>query len=146
MLFRLLVFIVMLSAPAFADCTLSGTAVCDGVSCAGETRPEGHILYNADNTVMQYCAGTEWKEANLMPACSPGDTLLYTSSGWSCSSGGCPAPSSCSTVGNTCADGSIFAGFMLYGTSCEALFVTDADQSTSSQWKNATGTDDVSMD
>lgn len=49
------------SNPSHAACTLSGTAVCNGVSCANEARPDGHLLYNFDNKVMQVCSGTEWK-------------------------------------------------------------------------------------
>jgi uncharacterized protein DUF1566 len=61
--------------------------------------------------------------------------------------GGCTAPASCTNVGDVCSDGSLFAGFMLYGgDSCEALYVTDDNQSTSSQWKNALGTDDINPD
>lgn len=49
--------------------------------------------------------------------------------------GGCTAPASCTSVGDVCSDGSLFAGFMLYNGSCEPLYVTDNNQSTSSQWK-----------
>jgi len=49
--------------------------------------------------------------------------------------GGCTAPASCTSVGDVCSDGSLFAGFMLYNGSCEPLYVTDNNQSTYSQWK-----------
>lgn len=58
--------------------------------------------------------------------------------------GGCTAPASCPNVGDVCSDGSLFAGFMVYNnSSCEALYVTNNNQSTSSQWKTATGTNDI---
>lgn len=60
-------------------------------------------------------------------------------------SGGCTAPTSCPNVGDVCTDGSLFAGFMLYNnSSCEPLYVTNADQSTGTEWKTATGTNDIS--
>lgn len=57
--------------------------------------------------------------------------------------GGCTAPASCTNVGDVCSDGSLFAGFMVYNGSCEPLYVTDDNQSTSSLWKTATGTNDI---
>ena len=46
-----------------------------------------------------------------------------------------------------CTDGSQFSGFMIYNnTSCEPLYVTDDNQSTASQWKNANGTNDISTE
>jgi hypothetical protein len=58
--------------------------------------------------------------------------------------GGCTPNTACPNVGDVCSDGSLFAGFMLYdGDSCEALYVTDDNQSTSSEWKTATGTNDI---
>jgi hypothetical protein len=100
-----------------------------GGSCTNPARTEGAIVYNVDYTVLQYCDGTNWIAVQAA------------------SVGGCTAPASCPNVGDVCSDGSLFAGFVLYsGDSCEPLYVTDNNQSTASQWKNATGTDDISTD
>ncbi|MCB9957164.1 MAG: DUF1566 domain-containing protein [Rhodospirillaceae bacterium] len=57
---------------------------------------------------------------------------------------GCAAPTSCPSVGDVCSDGSLFAGFLAADDgSCRAIFVTDDNQSTSSQWKTAGGTNDI---
>jgi len=124
-------------------------------ACIDPPGEEGHIVYNADHHGPQFCDGDTWwgmKQGGGLPSCAEGDTILLTSSGWGCSSyatggGGCTAPASCSSVGDVCSDGSLFAGFVVYNnTSCEPLYVTDNNQSTSSQWKNATGTNDISTD
>lgn len=48
--------------PAYADCTLAGTAVCDGVACPSKTYKAGQIIYNADHGLMQVClANDTWK-------------------------------------------------------------------------------------
>ncbi len=49
-------------------------------------------------------------------------------------SGLCEYPPSCINVGDTCSDGSIFAGFMLYDGECEALFVTYKNQPNREFW------------
>lgn len=124
--------------PAFAD-------------CASPIGVEGQVLYNADHKVFQFCDGTQWwgMKNSGMPTCPEGDTIVMSSSDWACSSysgggGGCTAPASCPNVGDACSDGSLFAGFMVYNNStCEALYVTDNNQSTASQWKTATGTNDI---
>ena len=70
-------------------------------------------------------------------------------------SSGCTAPSLCPNVGNVCDDGNAgnnpdpkFAGFMLYGSSCEAIFAPQADQDGGSarQWKTSTGGNDIATD
>lgn len=99
--------------------------------CSNPTMAEGAMFYNDDHDVLQYCDGQSWHA--LQAAVAGG--------------GGCTAPASCPNVGDVCSDGSIFAGFMDYsaygGGSCEPLYVTDNNQSTSSQWKTATGTNDI---
>lgn len=102
-----------------------------GSGCTNPDRAEGAVVYNNSFHVLQYCDGDDWKAV--------GGTVV--------GGGGCAAPASCPNVGDVCADGSLFAGFMLYNKSfCEPLYVTDDNQSTASQWKNATGTDDISPD
>jgi hypothetical protein len=136
-----LVFLLLGSTSASADCTNP-----PGV--------ESQQLYNADYNTMQFCDGTNWwsmKGGGGLPSCAEGDTIVMSSSGWTCSSysgpGGCTAPASCPNVGDVCSDGSLFAGFVVYSnSSCEPLYVTDNNQSTSSQWKTAIGTNDISTD
>ena len=48
--FLIALIVILLSAPAFADCDVSPSG----------TRPEGAIVYNTDNKVLQYCDGTDW--------------------------------------------------------------------------------------
>lgn len=62
------------ASPARADCTLAGSAVCDGDACGGETRPAGTIQYIADQLVMQYCDGTDWIAMNVPGSGSGGCT------------------------------------------------------------------------
>jgi hypothetical protein len=102
-----------------------------GAGCTNPSGPEGKVMYNGDIHKPQYCDGDDWVEMI--------GTIGTVAAG-------CGAPSSCSNIGDVCADGSLFAGFMFYGATCKQVFVTDNNQSLSSQWKNATGTDDISTD
>jgi hypothetical protein len=110
-------------------------------SCSNPTAVEGAIVYNQDYSVLQYCDGTNWKAVQAAP------------------SGGCTPDPACPNVGDVCSgDGSgggnpKFAGCICYydsnsadAGSCKALYVTQASQSTSSQWKTTTGTDDIATD
>ena len=113
-----------------------------GGSCSNPSRTEGAIVYNVDHGVLQYCDGTNWIAVQAAPA------------------GTCLAPTLCPNIGDVCDDGNpgttndpIFAGFMSYNDpnsadfgACKALYVTDANQSASSQWKTSTGTDDIATD
>ena len=102
-----------------------------GSGCTNPDRGEGAVVYNNSFHVLQYCDGDDWRAV--------GGTVV--------GGGGCIAPASCPDVGDVCSDGSIFAGFMDYsvygGGSCKPLYVTDNNQSTASQWKTATGTNDI---
>ena len=103
-----------------------------GSGCTNPDRAEGAVVYNNSFHVLQYCDGDDWRAV--------GGTVVD-------SGGGCVAPASCPNVGDLCADGSLFAGFMIYNnSSCEPLYVTDNNQSTSSQWKTSSGVDDISPD
>ena len=73
----------LLPVPARAECTLAGTAVCDGVACAGEIRPTGHILYNQDFDVSQVCRSDGTWQAISRINCPAGD---------GCGSGGDATP------------------------------------------------------
>lgn len=138
---------------AYADCTLPGTAICNGVSCAGETRPEGHLQYNVEHKLLQYCDGTIWKASpGIGPVCAPGDAVVLTSSGWSCGiSSGCTGPVDCANIGDQCTDSTIFAG--CHPNTYAHLFIPTTDQEQpgspgtfTMNWKNATGSDDISTD
>jgi len=98
-----------------------------GSGCTNPDRAEGAVVYNNSFHVLQYCDGDDWRAV--------GGTVA--------GGGGCTAPASCPNVGDVCSDGSLFAGFMVYDGSCEPIYVTDNNQSTSSQWKTATGTNDI---
>ena len=103
-----------------------------GSGCTNPDRGEGAVVYNNSFHVLQYCDGDDWRAV--------GGTVVD-------SGDGCTAPASCPDVGDVCADGSLFAGFMIYNnSSCEPLYVTDNNQSASSQWKTSSGVDDISPD
>ncbi len=142
-----------------------------GTSLTCTSSEEGTIRYvSTSDPPWEYCDGGAWVNFK-QPRCQDDDTgecyLAATRSnddpefaaanikdgvnilgvtGTYTGGGGCTVPINCPNVGDVCSDGSIFAGFMLYGTSCESLYVTDNNQSTSSRWKTATGTDDISTD
>jgi hypothetical protein len=150
---------------AWADCNLQ----------LGGSRPNGAIIKNADNNVLQYCDDTTWRLLTFgagAPSCTNDSTATCTLdatratsdgqftaaniangvnilgvTGTLSAGDGCTAPASCPDVGDVCSDGSLFAGFVLYNnSSCEALYVTDDNQSDNIQWKNATGSNDISTD
>lgn len=99
----------------------------DGDSCAGYVTGAMRITGGPEN-------------ANIS------ETLICNGIIWEVQSV-CTAPSGCTNVGDVCADGSLFAGFVVYSNStCEPLFVTDNNQSTAIQWKTSTGTNDISTD
>ena len=78
---------------------------------------KGRLRYdNGGSDTWEYCDGSAWGPFEQ--------------------AGACTAPASCPNVGDVCTNGYQFAGFMLYVTSCEALFVTDDNQSTASKWSS----------
>ncbi|MEZ5529715.1 MAG: DUF1566 domain-containing protein [Porticoccaceae bacterium] len=112
-----------------------------GAGCTTPAAPEGQILYNQDNHVLQYCDGDDWIQAV------------------GASMGGCTPDPACPNVGDVCSGDASgggnpkFAGCITYYDAnsadvgvTKAIYVTQANQSTASQWKNATGTDDISTD
>lgn len=106
----------------------------DNRTCSGTL--EGAIRYNSATSTAEFCDGASW----VAPGCTPD-----------------PA---CPNVGDVCDDGNAgndpdpkFAGFLSYNDSnsvdagkCKALYVTQANQSTSSKWKTSTGNDDIASD
>ena len=99
---------------------------------------EASVRWNSSTSCMEYCDGTDWTcPASVTVGCTPDPT--------------------CPNVGNVCSGTGSgggnpkFAGCMCYydangadaGT-CKALYVTQADQS--STWKTSTGTNDIATD
>jgi hypothetical protein len=81
----------------------------------------GRLRYDDADDEWEYCDGSDpWKP------------LTAASSGIVCT-----PPPLCPDVGDVCGDGSLFAGFILYASSCEPLYVTDNNQSTSIAWRTA---------
>ncbi len=105
--FLALVFVFLpFVQPAHADCTLAGTAVCDGVACPGKTFKAGQIIYNVDHGVVQTCLSDNTWKALHKP--EPPDSC-YTS----------PAP------GTACLDGqTVYAG----SWNGSRYYTTTADQ------------------
>jgi len=84
---------ILESGSAYADCTLSGTAVCNGSACAGENRPEGHLQYNSNYQVLQVCQNDAWQALGPFgcPAgdgCTPDHIIFVTSNTYSGNLGG----------------------------------------------------------
>lgn len=96
-----------------------------GLTCSSTVTGAIRFVSAGATDPYQYCDGSSW--------------LPFERA----ASGGCTAPASCPDVGDVCSDGSLFAGFRVYGSSCEALYVTNNNQSASVQWKTATGTNDI---
>ncbi len=89
----------------------------------------GRVRYDGSST-WTYCNGSAW--------------AAFDQAG---GSSGCTAPASCPNIGDVCSDGSLFAGFVMYNnSSCEALYVTDADQSTSIRWRSSSSGNDINPD
>jgi len=113
----------LLPVPARAECTLAGTAVCDGVACAGEIRPTGHILYNQDFDVSQVCRSDGTWQAISPINCPAGD---------GCGSGGADPCAGSPSPGDVCTDGSVYAGLSPDGN--VPMYTTPADESSSAYW------------
>jgi hypothetical protein len=58
--------------------------------------------------------------------------------------GGLTGPSGCANIGDLCADGTVFAGY--HPITHIHLFIPPTDQGTTSQWKTATGANDIATD
>lgn len=120
-----------------------------GVSDAQETSGDFsagsvRIGYDNQNCVSGIQGAMRYNSANGIEFCD-GSAWAATNGGGG--GGGCTAPSSCPNVGDVCTDGSLFAGFMDYsvygGGSCEPLYVTDNNQSTSSLWRTLPALNDI---
>lgn len=107
----LLFFSLSFVQPAHADCTLAGTAVCDGVACPGKTYKAGQIIHNTDHGVLQTClSDNTWKALHAAPI-DP------------CTTSGTP--------GTACLDGqTVYAG----SWNGSRYYTTTADQSTAAYW------------
>ena len=85
-----------------------------GATCAAGIK--GAFRYNTTTNYMEYCNGSLWR---------PFD------------SAGCTGPASCPAVGNSCADGSIFAG--CNPASFKQLFVTACDAGQTASGSSCSG-------
>ena len=101
----------------------------DSRACDGSI--EGAIRYNSATSCAEFCNGTAW-------------TCPVPASGLS-------GPAGCANVGDLCADGTVFAGWN--PINYEHLFIPPTDQERpgapgtyTMNWKNATGTNDISTD
>lgn len=106
-LLGLIFLLSIISSAARADCSLSATAMCNGINCANEPRPEGAIIYNEDFKVHAGCVNGVWKTigANGKNECTGTEVNPF--------------------VGDTCLDGSIYAGRTPDGNAL--MYTTPAD-------------------
>lgn len=109
------------SLPAYADCELAATAVCNGSSCGSETRPVGRMIYNQDFDLIQVCRADGTWAALSTPGCPDGD----------CGPDPCvdsPSP------GTTCRDGSFYIG----ENGTKKIYATTSAHQVSRTWNNGT--------
>ncbi len=108
---------------------LNPSAGGSGCATAGlGVKAEGHIYYNLDYHVLQYCDGDDWR------AVGGGGSVVSGLSG----------PAGCVSIGDLCADGTVFAGW--HPVTQEQLFIPTVDQGTTSVWKTSTGVNDIATD
>ncbi len=109
---------VMSPALSFAQTSFNGGGVNGGSIIPGNDiracapALEGAIKYNSVTKKLQFCDGTNWLN----------------------SGGSCTANPACPVIGNVCTDGSVFAGFNVYGTACSPIYVATTNQSTAIGW------------
>jgi hypothetical protein len=114
--------------PAYAECQLAATAICNGSACGSQTRPAGKVIYTADFDLLQACRpdGT-W--VALGPAGCPG--------GDGCAGGsGAGAPPGCPNVGDQCDDDSYYIG----ENGTEKIYATTSTYQVSRKWANGSST------
>jgi hypothetical protein len=110
------------SLPAYADCELAATAVCNGSSCGSETRPVGRMIYNQDFDLIQVCRADGTWAALSTPGCPDGD--------------GCV---DCPNVGDQCDDDSYYIG----ENGTEKIYATTSTYQVSRKWANGFSTTGV---
>ena len=71
--------------------------------CTAPAHPEGAILYNPSWRSMQYCNGVDWVGIGKQPQ------------------------EDCPNIGDTCIDGTVYAGDMDYGAGNEKIYTTRCD-------------------
>ncbi|NCC20949.1 MAG: DUF1566 domain-containing protein [Alphaproteobacteria bacterium] len=150
--FGFFAFCLLVFSPQTSTAQLAGSDTAPGASCAGFPTGATRLVADADGNgadVTLVCDGTNWQAAgvrvgNDTASCvaAKEGTIRYTGgspaweycdgSGWlpfeSAGGGGCSAPADCPDPGDTCTDGSKFAGFVNIGEACEVLYVAAADQ------------------
>mgnify|MGYP000448069620 CR=1 FL=1 len=100
---------------AKAQCTLASN---------GETRPEGRMIYNADYDVHQVCLDGQWKAVEPI-GCAAGD---------GCVPDPCTGTQTAPSIGDTCTDGSVYAGLSPDGN--VAMYTTPADAPSTYTWND----------
>ncbi len=93
--------------------------------CTSPNGAEGMMIFNLDENAPQYCDGSQWVIL--------GKTLPTLSIN------ACTGTTMPPAIGEACTDGSIFAGDT-------NLYVTNINQSISTQWKATAGNDDINPD
>lgn len=114
---KILIISFMIAVIAFPDAVWAQSSASFGggsVTIGDDTRDcdattLGALKYDMSDDTIKFCDGHSWD----VPS---GEAVT------------CHPPTDCPLVGNTCADGSKFAGLVLYGASCEKLYTADTDQ------------------
>ncbi|MBU0801261.1 MAG: DUF1566 domain-containing protein, partial [Alphaproteobacteria bacterium] len=145
-------------AVASDNATRTMTATCPA-NCANPTQPAGTLIYNNDDRVLQWCDGTNWHAAGTPDpgggtgGCSlpngVGGDVIFTSADnivqycdgdqWR----GVGYKDSCTTPGQTCDDGSIYAGLSPDGG--VKMYTTPADEGLFSWNDSSTNWTDLAM-
>lgn len=101
---------------------ITGAPVAHAV-CTNPDGAAGNIVFNKDHQVMQYCDDTNWRQLGPRPS----------------------GPTGCPNIGDTCSDGTIYAGDSPDGD--VPMYTTLADAPLLLSWNNGSGgTSDTVMD
>lgn len=93
-----------MKAVVLALCGLFLLAGIARANCTNPAMPAGSMFYNVDHEILQYCKGSTWVGVPGPGfSCATGDTIVMSSSGWACGTGG----------GGGCGD-----GWITYGSGC----------------------------
>jgi hypothetical protein len=106
--------------PAYADCELAPTAVCNGSAWGSETRPVGR----QDFDLIQICRADGTWAALSAPGCPAGDGCA--------GGGGGGVPTGCPNVGDQCDDDSYYIG----ENGAEKIYATTSTHQVSRTWNN----------
>lgn len=141
---KFLIFLVLLFLmPPLAHAQLQGTFISAGDSCAGV--PEGSTAMTADPTqnrrqIILVCNGSVWEAQRSsfsnQEDCEHGMIITFNAStgGLRCGPPEAPPPTGCDNVGETCLDGTIYAGISPDGD--VRMYTTPTDAGLYA-WNNA---------